>query len=104
MMDTHNISQAQVARYFGVTDSAISFYRNNKRTYIDGFEKTKQYLDLKFEIEGGAIKLINGIDFQTIVCQICTNLRGSGLLELIQEEVARTSRNGRFPDRLVLIR
>jgi predicted transcriptional regulator len=104
LIDHHHLSQRDVAKLFGVTDSTISIYRSQKRGYNDRVVKTKQYFDLKYELEGGALKIINGIKAQTVICQICANIRESGLLDLIHEIVIGTSSNGRYANRFVIVK
>ena len=106
LIDHHSLRQVDVARRFGVTDSAVSIYRNRsrKRDYNDRVVKTKQYFDLKYEYEGGAIRIMNGIPVQTVVCEICTNIRQSGLLDLINELVTGESSNGRYANQFVTVK
>jgi uncharacterized protein len=104
LIDNHDLSQREVARLLEVTDSVVSIYRGQKRSYDERMIKTKQYFDLRYELEGGAIQLINGIKIQTVVCHICSNIRESGLLDFIHEIVTGTPSNGRYANRFVVVR
>jgi hypothetical protein len=104
LIDRHHLRQTEVARLFGVTDSTISVYRSQKRGYNERVTKTKQYFDLKYELEGGAIQLMNGVGVQKVICQTCANIRESGLMDLIHEIVMGTSSNGRYANHFVVIK
>jgi predicted transcriptional regulator len=103
LIDRHHLRQTEVAKLLGVTDSVISTYRCRKHNREEGMVKGKEYFDLRYEFEGGAIKLLNGIKVQTVICQICANIRESGLLDLIHEIITGTSSDGRYRDRFVVI-
>lgn len=49
------------------------------------------------------MQLMNDIKVQIVICQICSNIRESGLLDLIHEIVTGTSSNGRYANRFVVI-
>ena len=96
LVDRHHLKQADVARLYGVTDSAVSTYRSKKRGFHHQLVETKQYFDLKYMFERGALKIMNGISVQTVICEICTDVKHSGLLDLIYEIVTGEKSNGRY--------
>jgi predicted transcriptional regulator len=106
LIDHHGFRQTDVAKLFGITDSAVSAYRSRGRKgdFNQRVVKTKQYFDLKYEFVGGAARIANGIKVRTVVCEICTNIRKSGLLDLIHELVTGESSNCRYANQFVIIK
>jgi predicted transcriptional regulator len=96
LIDRHHLKQSEVARLYGVTDSAISTYRSKKRGFHNQVVETKQYFDLKSVFEQGANKIMNGYSVQLVICEICTDVKRSGLLDLIYEIVTGENSNGRY--------
>ncbi len=96
LIDHHKLSQADVARLYGVTDSAISTYRSKKRGFHDKVVGTEQYGELKSQFEAGAFKIVNGMSVQLVICEICSNVKRSGLLDIIYEMVTGDSSKGRY--------
>jgi uncharacterized protein len=103
LIDRHHLSQTEGAKLLGVTVSTICIYRSRKSGYNERVVRTKQYFDLKYEFESGAIRLINGISTRIVFCQICSNIRESGLMDLMFEIVTGTSSNGRYANRFVVL-
>jgi predicted transcriptional regulator len=96
LIDHHHLSQADVARLYGVTDSAISTYRSKKRGFHDKVVETRQYADLKFLFQKGAFKIVNGTNVQSVICEICTDVKRSGLLDIIYEMATGEDSKGRY--------
>jgi predicted transcriptional regulator len=96
LIDRHHFSQADVARLYGVTDSAISTYRSKKRGFHDKVVETEQYSEMKASFERGALEIVNGSSVQSIVCEICSEVKRSGLLDIIYEMVTGRESNGRY--------
>ncbi|MGD0817066.1 MAG: transcriptional regulator [Methanomassiliicoccales archaeon] len=96
LIDHHHLSQADVARLYGVTDSAVSSYRSKKRSFCNQVTETKQYPDLKYMFERGAMKIMNGMNVQSVICEICTNVKRSGLLDIIHEIVTGEDSKGKY--------
>jgi predicted transcriptional regulator len=96
LIDRHHLKQSELAKLYGVTDSAISTYRSKKRGFHNQVVETKQYFDLKSMFEQGANKIMNGYSAQSVICEICTDVKRSGLLDLIHEIVTGENSNGRY--------
>ncbi len=84
LVSEHGMSQAEVARKFGVTDAAISQYLKKKRgnsSYIENLEKYPLLLE---EIKKSAKSLSEEkteIEFE--LCRLCHMVRNIGLLDEI---------------------
>lgn len=96
LIDRHHLNQSQVARLYGVTDSAVSTYRNKKRGFHNQVTGTKQYFDLQRMFERGAVRIMNGCNVQSVICGICIEIKRSGLLDLIHEVVTGEGSNGKY--------
>jgi uncharacterized protein len=96
LIDHHHLSQADVARLFGVTDSAVSTYRSKKRGFQEMVVQTQQFSGLKVHFERGASRIMNGVSVQTVICDICTIVKRSGLLDMISEMVTGEDSKGRY--------
>ena len=102
LIDHHGYSQAKVARLFGVTDSAISTYRSKKRSFHNEVTETSQYLELKPMFEDGVRKIMQGHSVQSVVCEICNEVKRTGLLDRICEMATGENSNGRYAYRNVV--
>jgi uncharacterized protein len=96
LIDRHGFSQAKVARLFGVTDSAISTYRSKKHGFHDKVTELDQYIALKPKFEAGANRISNGLAVESVVCEICTEVKRIGLLDQICEIVTGEDTKGRY--------
>jgi predicted transcriptional regulator len=81
----HHLSQAEVARRFGVTDAAISQYLKAKRGTSKEIENSGKYDEFKKEIEVAAVRIMNGSDIVTETCRICEMVKKSGMLVKVYE-------------------
>jgi hypothetical protein len=84
LVNTHSMSQAEVARKFGVTDAAISQYLKKKRgdnTMIEQSSRYPQFLD---EIKVSASHISEGKSrFENEMCRLCGVVKRIGLLDEI---------------------
>jgi len=85
LVEKHRMTQAEVARRFGVTDAAISQYLKAKRGTSKEMETSGKYPEFKREIERAAERMLNGSDIVTETCQICQMVKSSGMLLRIYE-------------------
>jgi predicted transcriptional regulator len=85
LVEKHHLSQAEVARRFGVTDAAISQYLKSKRGTSKDLENSGKYEDFKKEIEVSAFRIMNGSDMVTETCRICEMVKRSGMLMKVYE-------------------
>ncbi len=82
MVDTYGLSQAEVARRFGVTDAAISQYLTKKRG--GEYSSCSQYPLFMEAIEGSARRIVvDDADFGQEVCTLCGYVNRIGLLKEI---------------------
>ncbi len=86
LVNTHGLSQADVARKFGVTDAAISQYLKKKRGENPLIEESPQYSKFEAEIKAAAERIAeNRSEFATEMCRICTVVKSTGMLAKIYE-------------------
>lgn len=85
LVEKHHLSQAEVARKFGVTDAAISQYLKAKRGTNKEMEASGKYDDFKKEVELAAVRIIKGSDIVTETCRICEMVKRSGMLVKVYE-------------------
>ena len=85
LVENHGLTQAEVARRFGVTDAAISQYLKSKRGTSKEMEASGKYEDFKKEVERAATRITNGSDIVTETCRICEMVKRSGMLVSIYE-------------------
>lgn len=80
------MTQAEVARKFGVTDAAISQYLKKKRGENPFIEESPQYDKFEAEIKASAERIVNNTsEFATEMCRICTVVKSTGMLAKIYE-------------------
>lgn len=86
LVHTHGMSQAEVARRFGVTDAAISQYLKKKRGDNSIIEESELYPQFMDEIKVSA-KLIaeDQSDFSVEMCRLCGVVKHIGLLAMIYQ-------------------
>jgi predicted transcriptional regulator len=85
LVEKHNLSQAEVARRFGVTDAAISQYLKAKRGTSKEIENSGKYEEFKKEVEQSAVRIVNGSDIVTETCRICEVVKRNGMLVKVYE-------------------
>jgi hypothetical protein len=85
LVDKHHLSQAEVARRFGVTDAAISQYMKAKRGTSKEIENSGKYEDFKKEVEAAANRMMAGSEIVTETCRICEVVKKSGMLVKVYE-------------------
>ena len=94
LVEKHHISQAEVARRFGVTDAAISQYLKAKRGTSKEIENSGKYEEFKKEVEVAAVRIMNGSDIVTETCRICEMVKKSGMLVKVYENPHRAQGTG----------
>ena len=85
LVEKHNLTQAEVARRFGVTDAAVSQYLKSKRGTNKELESSGRYEEFKEEVERAAQRIIDGSDIVTETCRICNMVKHSGMLVKVYE-------------------
>jgi len=85
LVEKHNLTQAEVARRFGVTDAAVSQYLKSKRGTNKELESSGRYEEFKEEVERAAQRIIDGSDIVTESCRICNMVKHSGMLVKVYE-------------------
>jgi uncharacterized protein len=85
LVEKHHLSQAEVARRFGVTDAAISQYLKAKRGTSKEIEASGKYEEFRGEVEVAAVRIMNGSDIVTETCRICDMVKKSGMLVKVYE-------------------
>jgi len=85
LVENHGLTQAEVARRFGVTDAAISQYLKAKRGTNKEMENSGKYSDFRLEVQRAAVRMIDGSDIVTETCAVCKMVKQSGMLCKIYE-------------------
>jgi len=86
LVEGHGLTQAEVARRFGVTDAAISQYLKKKRGANQEMEESIGYDEFKRQIQISAERIVNkGVDIVQETCRICGIVKQSGMLARIYE-------------------
>lgn len=86
LVEGHGLTQAEVARRFGVTDAAISQYLKKKRGANQEMEESVGYEDFKLQIKVSAARIVNEkVDIVQETCRICGIVKQSGMLARIYE-------------------
>jgi len=81
LVNTHGMSQAEVARRFGVTDAAISQYLKKKRGDSESIEHLRSYPVFLGEMKKSAYAIAKeNADFDLELCRLCAVVRSTGLL------------------------
>jgi hypothetical protein len=87
LVNTHHMTQADVARRFGVTDAAISQYLKKKRGDSSMIENMESYpIFLKNIKESARAIAEDGADFDLELCRLCAVVRSIGLLQDIAKQ------------------
>ncbi len=85
LVTTHGLTQAEVARRFGVTDAAVSQYLKKKRGINPEIENSYRYDDFRAEVSRAAERIMGGSDIVTETCRVCSMVKRSGMLTSIYE-------------------
>ena len=85
LVEHHKLTQAEVARRFGVTDAAISQYLKSKRGTNKELESSGKYEEFKAEVSRAAQRIIDGSDIVTETCRVCEMVKKSGMLVKVYE-------------------
>lgn len=81
LVQGHKMSQAEVARKFGVTDAAISQYLKKKRGDNPLIDESPHYDHLLNEIKRSADNIAAGdTEFSSEVCRLCAVVKSTGIL------------------------
>lgn len=84
LVETHNLSQAEVARRLDITDAAISQYFKEKRGKSRGMEESGRYAEFRQEIRDAAVRIMGGYDVVEEICSVCRMIQESGMLEEVR--------------------
>ena len=86
LVENHGLSQAEVARRFGVTDAAISQYLKKKRGDNPLIDESPQHYKFMEEVRNSAMRIAKkDAEFASEICNICTVVKRSGMLAAIYE-------------------
>lgn len=86
LVEGHGLTQAEVARRFGVTDAAISQYMKKKRGANQEMEESIGYDEFINQVRISAERIVNsGVDIVQETCRICGVVKQSGMLSRIYE-------------------
>ena len=86
LVENHGMSQAEVARRFGVTDAAISQYLKKKRGSNPLIDESPQHDRFMEEVRSSAGKIASGkAEFASEICKICQVVKQTGMLARIYE-------------------
>lgn len=81
---THGMTQAEVARRFGVTDAAISQYLKKKRGGNATVDDSPLYPKFQEEVRISAARIAEDkSEFSTEMCRLCCVVKSTGLLAVI---------------------
>ena len=86
LVENHKMSQAEVARRFGVTDAAISQYLKKKRGDNPLIDENPQHAKFMEEVRNSAKRIaLEGAEFASEICNICLIVKRIGMLAKIYE-------------------
>jgi len=89
LVTVHNVTQAEVARRFGVTNAAVSQYIRKKRGESSAIEQCPSYPVFLSSVKESANRIASGgATIENETCRLCNIVRTSGLLAEIYEVVA----------------
>ena len=84
LVNTHGMTQAEVARRFGVTDAAISQYLKKKRGGNALVDDSPLYPQFQEEVRVSAARIAEDkSDFASEMCRLCCVVKKTGLLAII---------------------
>ena len=82
LVSTHGMSQAEVAKIFGVTDAAISQYLSKKRG--GEYSVASMYGEFIGDVRNSAARIVDGTsDYDSEVCSICCRTKQNGFLAYV---------------------
>jgi hypothetical protein len=86
LVENHGMSQAEVARRFGVTDAAISQYLKKKRGDNPLIDENPQHEKFMEEVRNSARRIVaENAEFASEICNICLVVKKIGMLAKIYE-------------------
>jgi predicted transcriptional regulator len=85
LVEKHKLTQAQVARRFGVTDATISMYMKSKRGSYKEIEDGRFYEEFMVDVKQAAGRIVGGSDVVVEVCRLCKTFRSSSTFIEIYE-------------------
>jgi len=86
LVENHGMSQAEVARRFGVTDAAISQYLKKKRGDNPLIDENPQHDKFMEEVRNSARRIAQeNAEFASEICNICLIVKRIGMLARIYE-------------------
>jgi predicted transcriptional regulator len=86
LVENHGLSQAEVARRFGVTDAAISQYLKKKRGDNPLIDESPQHGKFMEEVRNSAKRIATeNTEFAGEMCNICLVVKRIGMLAKIYE-------------------
>jgi len=98
LVGAYGMTQAEVAKRFGVTDAAISQYLRKKRGDSAVIESSELYPDFLAEIAESSKRIAqNGSDVSDEICRICGCVKQMGLLAEIYRAQGARAPNGVCP-------
>ena len=87
LVSVHHMTQAEVARKFGVTDAAISQYLKKKRGDSEIIESSPKYPDFTAKIkESAALIAQEKTSFEEEMCRVCQFVKETGILAEIYKQ------------------
>lgn len=85
LVSAHGMTQAEVAKRFGVTDAAISQYLSKKRG--GEYSVAPMYGEFLDDVKASASRIVDGkSDCDSEVCHLCCVTKQNGLLAYIYRE------------------
>lgn len=84
LVQSHGLSQAEVARRFGVTDAAVSQYLTKKRG--GDYSGSVHYPYFISNVSSAASRIAAGGDVTEEICRLCVMVKRCGLLAEIYKE------------------
>jgi len=86
LVENHGMTQAEVARRFGVTDAAISQYLKKKRGDNPLIDENPQHDKFIEEVRNSARRIASeSAEFASEICNICLVVKRIGMLAKIYE-------------------
>ena len=92
LVNVHHMSQAEVARKFGVTDAAISQYLKKKRGDSAIIENSIKYPEFIGKIRESASAIAEGKStFEMEMCRVCRTVGEMGIIDEIYQQLFGTN-------------
>lgn len=83
MVTRHGMTQVEVARTFGVTSAAVSQYLKGIRGNDSLIDKSAYRDDFYAMIAKVADRIVEGMDINDALCEVCRYVKESGLLRAL---------------------